>query len=93
MNPNENPDLSVTRLLALRKENDAMQVITDLLKVKEMGPADHIRTKHEAKAFVETGDVKAAEALIKQASERTAAHQAIANRMTEQQTRGQSMTN
>ncbi len=48
-----------------------------------MGPADHIRTKQEVKAFVESGDVKAdeAEALIKQAQERTAAQQAITNRI------------
>lgn len=93
MNPKESSEISVQTLLALRQESDALRVITEKLRVKEMGPSDHIRTKHEVKAFVETGDVKAAEALIKQASERTAAHQAVANRMTEQQQRGQSMTN
>ena len=91
MNPKENSTITVQTLLTLRQESDALRLITEKLQVKEMGPADHIRTKHEAKAFVETGDVKAAEALIKQASERTAAHQAIANRMTEQQERGQRM--
>lgn len=79
-------------LLALRQENDALKVITEKLRVKEMGPADHIRTKHEVKAFVESGDLKAAETLIKQASERTAAHQAITNHMTERQQRGQSIS-
>lgn len=29
-----------------------------------MGPADHIRTKHELKAFVQTGDTALAEELI-----------------------------
>ena len=93
MNPKETSTITVQTLLTLRQESDALRLITEKLQVKEMGPADHIRTKHEAKAFVETGDVKAAEALIKQASERTAAHQAVTNRMTEQQHRGQSMTN
>lgn len=78
-------------LLALRQESDALRIITEKLRVKEMGPADHIRTKHEVKAFVGSGDVNAAESLIKQAQDRTAAHQAITNRMTEQQQRGQRM--
>lgn len=89
MNPKETSELSVQTLLALRQENDALRVITEKLRVKEMGPADHIRTKHEVKAFVESGDAKAAEALIKQAQERTAAYQVISNRMSEAQGRGQ----
>ena len=91
MNPNDSSEITVQTLLALRLESDALRVITEKLRVKEMGPADHIRTKHEAKAFVESGDVKAAEALIKQAHERTTAHQAITNRVSEQQQRGQQM--
>jgi thioredoxin-like negative regulator of GroEL len=85
MNPKENSPITVQTLLTLRQESDALRLITEKLQVKEMGPSDHIRTKHEAKAFVETGDVKAAEALIKQASERTAAHQAISQKITQQQ--------
>jgi hypothetical protein len=92
MNPKESSEISVQTLLTLRQESDALRVITERLRVKEMGPSDHIRTKHEVKAFVESGDVKAAEALIKQASERTAAYQAITNRMTEQQHPGQRMS-
>jgi hypothetical protein len=92
MNPKESSELSVQTLLALRQENDALRVITEKLRVKEMGPADHIRTKHEVKAFIETGDVKTAEAIIKQAGERTAAHQTATNRITEQQQRGQRMS-
>ena len=91
MNPKDSSEISVQTLLALRQESDAVQVITEKLRVKEMGPSDHIRTKHEVKAFVESGDVKAAEALIKQAGERIRAHQAVTNRMTEQQQRGQRM--
>jgi hypothetical protein len=91
MNPKESSELSVQTLLALRQENDALRVITEKLRVKEMGPADHIRTKHEVKAFVESGDAKAAEALIKQARERIAATQTVTNKITETQKRGQQM--
>lgn len=89
MNPKENPDLAVSRLLALRNETDAMRVITDLLKVKEMGPADHIRTKHEVKAFIASGDVKAAEDLLKNAQVRREVNQSqrITEKLTQQ--RGQ----
>lgn len=38
-----------------------------------MGLADRIRTKQAAKAFVESGNLKTAEVLIKQTSERTTA--------------------
>ena len=70
MNPKESSEISVQTLLALRQENDALRVITETLRVKEMGPADHIRTKHEVKAFVESGDISAAEALFKNAQVR-----------------------
>ena len=56
MNPSESPEVTVQSLLALRKENDAVRLITERLRVKEMGPADHIRTKHEVKTFVTSGD-------------------------------------
>lgn len=87
MNPSNSPDLSVTTLLALRQESDAIRVITERLKVKEMGPADHIRTKHEVKAFVESGDITAAEALLKNAQARRELNQSqsIAEKMTQQQ--------
>ncbi len=91
MNPKDSSEITVQTLLALRQESDALRVITEKLRVKEMGPADHIRTKHEVKAFVESGDVEAAEALIKQASERTSAQHAITERNSEQQQRGQRM--
>jgi len=65
MNPQKSPEITVQTLLALRKENDAVRLITERLRVKEMGPADHIRTKHEVKAFVESGNLNAAEALLK----------------------------
>lgn len=91
MNPKESPEITVQTLLALRQESNALQVITDKLRVKEMGPADHIRTKHEAKAFMENGDVEAAKSLIKQASERIVTHHAITHRIAEQQQHGRRM--
>ena len=73
MNPNDSSEISVTTLLALRQEPDALRVITERLKVKEMGPADHIRTKHEVKAFVESaGDLKEAAAIVARARVRRA---------------------
>ena len=53
-----------------------------------MGPADHIRTQHEVKAFVESGDAKAAENLLKTADERRAQHQAESIKQTQQQGSG-----
>ncbi len=70
MNPSSGPDIDVKTLLALPRENDAVRLITERLKVKEMGPADHIRTKHEVKAFVESGNLTAAQALLKNAQTR-----------------------
>ena len=87
MNPTDNSNLNVTTLLALRQDSDALRVITERLKVKEMGPADHIRTKHEVKAFVESGDITAAEALIKNAHARRELNQSqsITTKLTQQQ--------
>jgi hypothetical protein len=70
MNPKPSPEITVETLLALRKENDAVRLITERLRVKEMGPADHIRTKHEVKAFVESGHERMAEQLLKHTQER-----------------------
>ena len=91
MNPKEAPEISAQTLLELRQESDALRVITEKLRVKEMGPADHIRTKHEVKAFVESGDLKTAEALIRQATERTAATQTVAHRVSQSQQRSQGL--
>ena len=57
MNPKDSSELNVQALLALRQDNDALRVITEKLRVKEMGPSDHIRTKHEAKAFAAAQDM------------------------------------
>ena len=72
-------------LLALRKEDDAVRIITERLRVKEMGPADHIRTKHEVKAFVESGDAGVAELLMKRTQERLIVQQTTALKVSERQ--------
>jgi hypothetical protein len=77
MNPQKSPEITVQTLLALRKEEDAVRLITERLRVKEMGPADHIRTKHEVKAFVDSGDTTIAEALLKRSQERRELGQAV----------------
>jgi hypothetical protein len=85
MNSNSSSETDAAALLALRANNDAVRVITERLRVKEMGPADHIRTKHEVKLFVNFGDVKEAEALVKRAVERRAANEAITVNQTQRQ--------
>jgi len=89
MNPKDSSEITVKTLLVLRQGSDALRAITEKLRVKEMGPADHIRTKHEVKAFVESGDNTAAEALLKNAQARRELHQSqsITEKMTQQ--RGQ----
>jgi hypothetical protein len=87
MNPQKSPEITVQTLLALRKEEDAVRLITERLRVKEMGPADHIRTKHEVKAFVESGDAGIAEELLKRTKERLIVQQTTTLKVSE--SRGQ----
>lgn len=82
MNPQKSPEITVQTLLALRKEEDAVRLITERLRVKEMGPADHIRTKHEVKAFVEVGSESLAEMLIASATQRVCERNAFAEQIT-----------
>ena len=91
MKPNETPGIDVLTMLALQKEQgmEALKTITDRLRVQDMGPADHIYTKHEVKAFLETGDTKAAEQILKRAGERLTFWQAESVRMSQE--RGQRM--
>ena len=89
MNPEPSSELTPDALIALRLEADAIRAITERLKVKEMGPADHIRTKHEVKAFVASGDLKAAETLLKNAQARRELNQSQSITMKMTQQRGQ----
>jgi len=81
-NPSPKPEIDVKTLLALRQEPNAVQAITDRLRAREMGPSDHIRTKHEVKLFVESGDSKAAEELLKSVRERLSAKEAVIEQIT-----------
>lgn len=92
MNSNSGSETNATTLLALRTQDDAVRVIAEHLKVREMGPADHIRTKHEVKAFVASGDINEAEALAQRASERRAVNQSFTMKITMTQKRGQRMS-
>jgi hypothetical protein len=85
MNPKENSELSVSTMLALRQESDALRVIAEKLRVKEMGPADHIRTKHEVKAFVENGNAIQAAEILKRAEERRLVEKKLTVRMSQNQ--------
>ena len=90
MNPNENPDFTAANLVALRTQPEALKVITERLKVKQMGPADHIRTKHEVKAWLEAdGNLKEAEAIVTRARARRELWQtqSVTQKMTERQER------
>jgi hypothetical protein len=82
MNPQKSPEITVQTLLALRKEEDAVRLITERLRVKEMGPADHIRTKHEVKTFVESGNTAHAEQLLVRARTRCEATQNLSQRQS-----------
>jgi hypothetical protein len=91
MNPNPNESAAVTAasLVELRQHPDAVRLISEKLQVKSMGPADHIRTKHEVKAFAQTGDERLAGELIGNAKARVESaqqqSQAIKQKRTETQ--------
>jgi hypothetical protein len=70
MNPNDTSYPTPDDLVAWRAEEDPVRLISERLRVKEMGPADHIRTKHEVKTFIESGERSAAEELVKRAQAR-----------------------
>lgn len=94
MNPKET-DFGSSGMDALRGQEDALKKITEQLRVKEMGPADHIRTKHEVKAWLETaGDNREAEAIVIRARARRELWrtQSVTRQMTQRQQRGQSLT-
>jgi hypothetical protein len=92
MSPNKNSDFTAADLVALRTQTDALKLITEKLRVTEMGPADHIRTKHEVKAFLGVaGDMKEAEAIVTRARARRELWQtqSVAQNLTQRQQRAQ----
>lgn len=91
MNTNDSSTITAATVVSLRNEPEALRVITEKLGVKAMGPADHIRTKHEVKAFLETGgDISAAERLVIRAQARRELQQT--HRQEESQRQGQRMS-
>jgi hypothetical protein len=59
-------EISEADLEKLRGEPDAVAVISSLLGVREMGPADHLQTEHEVRDYVRHGQPQEAHALIHQ---------------------------
>ena len=70
MNAKDPSIVTSDTLASLRVHPDAVRLISHRLGVKEMGPADHIRTKHDVKAYVQSGDRKLAAELLKSAEVR-----------------------
>jgi hypothetical protein len=92
MSAKKSSEFTSADLLALRGQTEALKSITEKLGVKNMGPADHIRTKHEVKAFLETaGDTKEAEAIVVRARARRELWQtqSVAQNLTQRQQRTQ----
>jgi len=81
----DTPTLTAAAIVSLRNDSDALRVITEKLRVKEMGPADHIRTKHEVKAFLSTGDLVEAERLLIRAQARRDLQQAYREEVAQRQ--------
>jgi hypothetical protein len=74
-------------LIAWRAEEDPVRFISEKLHVKDMGPADHIRTKHEVKSFIGSGERSVAEELVKRAQARRELALAVTIRQSQQQCR------
>lgn len=86
MNQNDSSTITAATVVALRTQPEALRLITEKLRVKEMGPADHIRTKHEVKEFLETGgDLAAAERIVTRAQARRELQQAHREELAEKQ--------
>lgn len=86
MNQNDSSTLTAATVVSLRNEPEALRVITEKLGVKAMGPADHIRTKHEVKAFLAAGgDLAEAERLVVRAQARRDLQHAHREELTQRQ--------
>jgi hypothetical protein len=92
MSAKKSSDFTAEDLIAMKGQAEALKAITAKLGVQDMGPADHIRTKHEVKAFLEAaGDAKEAEAIVVRARARRELWQtqSVAQKLTQRQQRGQ----
>lgn len=94
MSAKKSSEFTAADLIAMKGQTEALKAITEKLGVQSMGPADHIRTKHEVKAFLEAaGDAKEAEAIVVRARARRELWQtqSVAQNLTERQQRSQRM--
>jgi hypothetical protein len=92
MNSPEQSELNAAQMVALRTDREALKVITDRLHVHQMGSADHIKTKHEVKQWLESaGDQREAQAIVERAQARRTLRetQLITQSITQRQQRGQ----
>ncbi len=94
MSSNKTPEFTADDMMALRGQPEALKTATERLQVRDMGPADHIRTKHEVKAFLEAnGTIKEAEAIVTRARLRREMWQtqSVTQNLTQRQQRTQRM--
>lgn len=87
MNNNDNYEINEQTLADLRLQEDAIRLIGEKLRLKEMGPADHIRTKHEIKAYVDSGSNEAAHLLIQNSAKRRSEAEAQSEKQGYQRSR------
>jgi len=80
MNSKDQYDINEEMIAELRVQEDAVKRISEKLGVREMGPADHIRTKHEIKAYVDSGKSDEGRLLIERASQRRTGEQQTVRR-------------
>jgi hypothetical protein len=70
MSDEHSTEIDAKDLAALRTEPDALPVITALLGIEEMAPADRFRTKDEVKEYIASGNPDEARAIIQHAKSR-----------------------
>lgn len=78
-------------LIAMRAEEEPIRYICQKLKVREMGPYDHIVTKHEVRDWLKAGgtDRAEADAIVQRAQVRRVEGHQRALRQAQQQQQGQ----
>jgi hypothetical protein len=70
MSDKNSTEIDAQDLAALRTKPEALSVITALLGIEEMGPADRLRTKDEVKDYIDSGNSDEARAIIQHAKAR-----------------------
>jgi hypothetical protein len=70
MSDKHSTEIDAQDLANLRAGPDALSMITALLGIEEMAPADQFRTKDEVKAYIASGNADEARAIIQHAKSR-----------------------